>query len=111
MIAWYWLIVAFCVGIAFATFTDEWFDWDNTLTDILAGITLVIVFIPLSIYNFFFKLTLVCPVSIEKFEQTKATCKDKEKTYHLFSNLYLWIDPQAETISHKAFLLRVKNNT
>lgn len=23
MVAWYWLILAFCVGIAFATITDE----------------------------------------------------------------------------------------
>lgn len=111
MIAWYWLIVAFCVGIAFATFTDEWFDWNNTLTDILAGITLVIVFIPLWIYSFFFKLTFVYPVSPEKFENAKAMRKDKEKTYHLFGNLYLWIDPQAKAIFHKIFLLRVKNNT
>lgn len=27
MVAWYWLILAFCVGIAFATITDEWCEW------------------------------------------------------------------------------------
>ncbi len=37
MVAWYWLILAFCVGIAFATITDEWCEWEkNTLTDVLA---------------------------------------------------------------------------
>ena len=31
MVAWYWLILAFCVGIAFATITDEWCEWGKTL--------------------------------------------------------------------------------
>ena len=38
MVAWYWLILAFCAGIAFATITDEWCEWENTLTDVLAWI-------------------------------------------------------------------------
>lgn len=53
MVIWYWLVIAFCAGVVFATFINEWFDWDNTLTDILADITLVITFVPLWIYNAF----------------------------------------------------------
>lgn len=31
MVAWYWLIFAFCMGIAFATITDEWCEWGKHL--------------------------------------------------------------------------------
>lgn len=111
MIAWYWLIVAFFVGIVFATFTNEWFDYDNLLTSILAGVTLVVTFIPMSIYAVFFKLTLVHPVTSERFEEVKKTCKEKEKTYHLFGNLYAWCDPSARAIWSKFFLVRVKKTS
>lgn len=50
MVAWYWLILAFCVGIAFATITDEWCEWENTLTDVLAWIALIIGFVPLALF-------------------------------------------------------------
>lgn len=111
MIAWYWLIVAFFVGIAFATFTDELFDYDNLLTSILAGITLAVTFIPVGIYIIFFKLTLIHPVTPECFEEVKKTCKEKEKHYHLFGNLYAWRDPSAHAIWNKFFLVRVKKTS
>ena len=111
MIAWYWLIVAFFVGIAFATFTDELFDYDNLLTSIIAEITLAVTFIPVGIYIVFFKLTLAHPVTPERFEEIKKTCKEKEKSYHLLGNLYAWRDPSAHVIWHKFFLIRVKKTS
>lgn len=108
MVAWYWLIIVFCIGIAFATFFNEWFDWDNTLTDALTGITLVITFIPMQIYNAFFKSTIIRPVSKSQFEKVKSVHRTGRKIKHLFGNLYSWYDPQANSIMHRWFLVRVK---
>lgn len=108
MVAWYWLTVAFCVGIAFATFSDEFFDWDNIITEIFASITLIITFIPMWIYNAFFKLTVAHPVTKEQFELAKSESEPHEKAKHLFGELYSWRDPKAQSIMHRWFIVRVK---
>lgn len=108
MVIWYWLVIAFCAGVVFATFINEWFDWDNTLTDILADITLVITFVPLWIYNAFFKLTVAHPVTKEQFEKVKNEYIPDEKVKYLFGNLYSWYAPKANSIMHRWFLVRIK---
>lgn len=88
MVAWYWLILAFCVGIAFATITDEWCEWENTLTDVLAWIALIIGFVPLAFYCIFLKLTVFHPTTPEKFEEVKKVSGETCKIYRVCGNVY-----------------------
>ena len=108
MVAWYWLILAFCVGIAFATITDEWCDWENTLTDVLAWIALIIGFVPLTFYCIFLKLTVFYPTTREKFEEVKKVSEETCKIYRVCGNVYFWIDLKATKIYNKVFFIRVK---
>ena len=56
MIAWYWLIVAFCAGIALAVFCNEYFDGGiNVITEIISVIALVLLFVPIVFYHIFLK--------------------------------------------------------
>lgn len=90
MVAWYWLILAFCVGIAFATITDEWCEWENTLTDVLAWIALIIGFIPLAFYSMFLKLTVFHPTTQEKFEEVKKVSEETCKIYREYAVMYIF---------------------
>lgn len=109
MVAWYWLILAFCVGIAFATITDEWCEWENTLTDILAWIAIIIGFVPLTFYSMFLKLTIFNPVEQKTFDDVKKTNIPPTRVFHLFGNFYFWVEPTAKKLWNKAFFLRIKN--
>lgn len=109
MVEWYWLILAFCVGIAFATITDEWCEWENTLTDILAWIAIIIGFVPLTFYSMFLKLTIFNPVEQKTFDSVKKTNVPPTQVFHLFGNLYFWVAPTAKKLWNKAFFLRIKN--
>lgn len=98
------------MGIAFATITDEWCEWENTLTDILAWIALIIGFVPLAFYCIFFKLTIFHPTTQEKFEEVKKVSGETCKIYRVCGNVYFWIDLKANKIYNKVFFVRVKEN-
>lgn len=108
MITWYWLIVAFCVGIIFSTFANGLFDWDNTLAAILAWIILAVMFIPRWIYYAFFELTIFHPILKSQFEKVTSVYTTNRTVKHLFGNLYSWHDLKAKSILHRWFLVRVK---
>ena len=101
MVAWYWLILAFCVGIAFATITDEWCDWENTLTDVLAWIALIIGFVPLAFYCIFLKLTIFHPTTREKFEESKRLAKKLVKSIE-YAETYI----SGLTLKQRKFITR-----
>ena len=92
MVAWYWLIVVFLLGNAFATFTYEWFEWDNIWSEIVATLALVVLYIPMAFYKIFLNNT-IHPVSRERHEKLKAEwLKDREsKCFDLGKHFIFWI--------------------
>lgn len=104
MVAWYWLILAFCVGIAFATITDEWCEWENTLTDVLAWIALIIGFVPLAFYCIFLKLTVFHPTTPEKFEEVKRLAKKLVKSIEYAETCISGLTPKQQKSITRSFL-------
>lgn len=105
MVAWYWLIVAFLLGNLFASFACDYFEefWSS----VIAGIWIVVIFIPYSIYSIFFRNTIK-PIEKEWFEdRVNKWKKDDSKVFHVCGNLYFWIDPKAKRIYNKIFFVRV----
>ena len=106
MVAWYWLIVAFLVGNLFDAFVYDCFEefWSS----VIAGICIVVLFIPYSIYSIFFRNTIIKPIKKEWFENLVNNWKKKNsKIFHICGNLYCWIDPKAKKIYDKIFFVRV----
>lgn len=99
MVAWYWLIVSAVGGIVFTKFCDEYFDWDNVLTEIISWIALVVLYIPLFIYHVFFKLTIK-PVSADRLEEFHLV------PFKRWGNLALFVDKKAHSLWNKVFFLR-----
>ena len=108
MVAWYWLIVAFLLGNAFATFTYEQFEWDNIWSSIVAFLALIVLYIPMAFYKIFLNNT-IHPVSRERYERLKAEwLKDsKSKCFNLGKHFIFWIDPKATRLFNKIFFLRI----
>lgn len=109
MIPWYWVLVAFLLGNAFATLTYELFDWENIWVNIVSTLALIVLYIPMSIYKIFFH-NVIHPISKIRHEEMVETWvkNDTSKNYHLFKNIYFWIDPDAKRIHNKIFFIRVK---
>lgn len=101
MVAWYWLIVSAMCGIVFAKVCEEIFDWDNFLTETIAFITMVVLFVPLVFYGMFLKLTLH-PVSEKRMEEVGIV-----PTLRV-GNFCLCFDIKAKHIWNKMFVLRIK---
>lgn len=103
MIAWYWVLVAFFVGVTFAVFTYEWLEdfWSN----LAAGIAVVILYVPLLIYNVFFKLTIHHPISEARFNTIQTVYKARYK--HLFGNFWVRCD-FTDSLYQKILFIRVK---
>lgn len=113
MVAWYWLIISAIGGIVFAKFCEELFDWDNFLTETISFLTLVVCFIPIVIYNIFFKLTLKHPVERNRWEELHRNNNpfaDNKET-KITKNLYLCYDLKAKRIWNKIFFVRIKENS
>ena len=109
MIAWYWSVVAFIGGIVFATVTWEVCDYTNWLSSLLAGLTLVVVFIPCMFYQIFIK-HIIFPVPENKWEfLTTSKAFENRKKYHLFKNFYFWYSPNG-SFHDKFFFVRVKKS-
>jgi hypothetical protein len=108
MVAWYWIIVAFILGNAFAAFTYEWFEWDNVWTEIVATLAMVVLYLPMAIYKIFLHNT-IHPVSRERHEKLKAEwLRDrKSKHFNLGKHLVFWIDPKAKKLFNKIFFVRI----
>lgn len=100
-------LVCFLLGGGVAEFARNWFDYESILTDFFAGVALVVLFIPLTIYNIFFKLTLVHRPTQEQVDLALNTC-ERERHYHLCGKLFLHFDPEATKMWNKVFLLRIK---
>ena len=103
MVAWYWLIFSALGGMVFTKFCDEFFDWDNILTDFISFCTLVVIFIPCTIWNVFFKMTIK-PVPKEKIEKAGLV------PFKRWGNLCLFIDKKASDVWAKIFFVRIKKN-
>lgn len=108
MVAWYWLIVAFLLGMAFVAFTEAWFDYENIFLDIASIVGLIVCFIPCMFYCCFVK-NVLRGVASNKFEEVKKTIGKSEKVIHVCGRLYLWIDKDAKKIWNKIFFVRVKH--
>lgn len=108
MVAWYWLIVAFLLGNAFATFTYELFEWDNIWSSIVAFLALVVLYIPMAFYKIFLNNT-IHPITRERYERLKAEwLKDsKSKCFNLGKHFIFWIDPKATRLFNKIFFVRI----
>ena len=107
MIAWYWLIVAFCVGVAFASLTYELFDWINFWTEFVACISLVILFIPIVFYHIFLKNT-IHPVEPATFERIIANNDGLSKNWKITNRLYVCFEPKAKKLWNKIFFILLK---
>ena len=106
MISWYWLIGAFCAGVALSVFCNEYFDGGiNVITEILAGIALVLLFVPIVFYHIFLKNTIhpVKPTTFEYFSPSKS--------WKIASRLYLCYDRNAEHVWNRVFFVLLKKNT
>ena len=108
MVVWYWLIVAFLLGNAFATFTYEQFEWDNIWSSIVAFLALIVLYIPMVFYKIFLNNT-IHPISRERFEKLKTEwLKDrKSKCFNLGKYFVFWIDPKATRLFNKIFFVRI----
>ena len=95
MIAWYWLIVAFCAGIALSVFCNEYFDGGiNVITEIISVIALVLLFVPIVFYHIFLKNT-IHPVEPVTFERIMKSEKSRSKSWKIGSRLYLCYERNA----------------
>lgn len=108
MIAWYWLIVAFLLGMAFVALTNEWFDYETVVFDIATAVATVVCFIPRVFYCCFIK-NVIPGVDPNKFEEVKKVLDKSDRVIHVGGRLYLWIDKNAQKIWHKIFFVRIKN--
>ena len=109
MISWYWIIVAVLITNAITAFTYEYFDWDNLWVEFICGLALIVLFVPVCIYNICFKNT-IHPISIARLEELREKCanNDRLKIYHWFGSLYFCTDFKASRIWNKIFFLRIK---
>jgi hypothetical protein len=111
MISWYWLIVAFCAGVALSVFCNEYFDGGfSVITEILSGIALVLLFVPIVFYNIFLKNT-IHPVEPATFERIVKMEKSSSKSWKIAGRLYLCFDRSARHIWNKVFFVLLKKNT
>ena len=110
MIRWYWIIVAVFVTNLVTALVNEQFELDYWWKEIISAIVLVIVFIPTMFYKIFLRL-VIFPVSTTRFEDMQKNWveEDTSKVYHVFRNIYLWIDPDAKKYWNRIFFLRVKD--
>ena len=105
MVAWYWLVAAFLLGNLFAAFACDYFE--ELWSSVIAGIWLVVMFIPYIIYSIFFRNTIK-PIEREWFEnRVNKWTKEDSKVFHVCGNLYFWIDPKAKKVYNKIFFVRV----
>ena len=109
MISWYWIIVAVLITNAITAFTYEYFDWDNLWVEFICSLALIVLFVPVSIYNVCFKNT-IHPISTARFEELREKWMNdgKCKIHHWFGSLYFCIDLKASHIWNKIFFLRAK---
>lgn len=110
MVAWYWLIVAFLLGMTFVALADEWFDYENIIFEIASAVTMVVCFIPCSFYCCFIK-NVFPGVDPNKFEEVRKTMDKSEKVIHVCGRLYFFIDKDANKIWNRIFFVKVKNNS
>lgn len=103
MIAWYWLIVAFILGLVLATIARE--ATENILSTICAG--LAIPFVYVAMFPITFWKNVVHPVSPLRFEQFKKLNIEGDKCFTIGKNLYLWHDKTTKHLYAKWFLIRV----
>lgn len=105
MIAWCWLIAAFILGSVVATFTWNYFDYDNLFTNILEGVTVVVIYpfmLPLHFFWCVFR-----PVSQETWNKFVAN-NPESKIFRICGKLYFCFDSKAGHWFQKAFLVRLK---
>lgn len=110
MIHWAWLILAFVIGIVFATITYEAFDYDTLLLKICCVITYPFVWIAMWFITPF--KNVVYPVSQQKWTeyQNNKIFIDGMNRYHLFKNIWLCHDTKAKHIQARWFFVRVKGD-
>lgn len=105
MIAWYWSVVAFILGIVFATISWNAVEWDNILSAICAW--LAIPFVYVAMFPITFWKNVVKPVSPLRFEQFQKLNSEGDRCFHIYKNLYLWHDKTTKHLFAKWFLVRV----
>ena len=101
MVAWYWLIVSALGSIVFAKLCEEFFDWDNFLTEMISSLTIAVIFIPFCIYHIFFKLT-IDPIPEERMNRVGIV------PWKRWGNLCLCFDKKASRFWNKIFFARIK---
>lgn len=104
MVAWYWLIAAFILGLVFATVMHYYFDYENTLTTILAGLAIPFAWIAMFPIVFFKNLR---GVEAERFDKLKEVSGDAARYRHITKNIVLWHDPKAKQFFARRFLIRL----
>ena len=103
MIAWYWLIVAFILGLVLATIVRE--ATENILSTICAG--LAIPFVYVALFPITFWKNVVKPVSPTRWECFQKLNSEGDRCFHIYKNLYLWHDKTTKHLFAKWFLIRV----
>ena len=103
MIAWYWLIVAFILGLVLATIVRE--ATENILSTICAG--LAIPFVYVALFPITFWKNVVKPVSPLRFEQFQKLNIEGDRCFTIGKNLHLWHDKTTKHLYAKWFLIRV----
>lgn len=110
MISWYWIIVAILLTNAVTCFTYEFWDWKNIWAEIISFLALIVLYVPVGLYHIFGKNT-IHPVEENTFKEVRREWYSKDdgsKCFHVFGNLYFWIDPTAKHLYNKIFFVRVK---
>ena len=105
MIAWYWSVVAFILGIVFATVSWNAVEWDNILSAICAW--LAIPFVYVAMFPITFWKNVVKPVSSLRWECFQKLNAEGDRCFHIYKNLYLWHDKTTKHLFAKWFLIRV----
>lgn len=105
MITWYWLIVAFVLGLVLATIAREM--TENILSTICAGIALPFVYV--AMFPITFWKNVVNPVSSLRWECFQKLNAEGDRCFHIYKNLYLWHDKTTKHLFAKWFLIRVSD--
>ena len=105
MISWYWMIIAFLLGIVFATVTWHTVEWDNLFSNVCAG--LIIPFIYIAAFPIVFFRRLIHPITLRQWERFQALNHENNKCRKVWRNIYLWHDTTTKNLYAKWFLIRV----
>lgn len=110
MIHWPWLILAFVIGVVFATVTYEAFDYDTLLLEICCIITYPFVWIAMWFIKPLQNVVVAIPQDLWEEHLNNPKFMDGLIVRYLFKNIWLCHDTKAKHIQARWFFVRVKGD-